>query len=133
MASDTYPKRQEGKTMFRITRRHSLVTLTVFAGLLGSAAPAVADPAPFLVDGPFSAKAPSDSNWRETPADRHGAAAPTRTSFVVDGPLTVEPTRADSRAVVTDIRDPGKLSARDANHLSGALVAADFDYKEAAG
>ena len=81
--------------MFRTTRRYSLVTLTVCAGLLGAAAPAVAHPAPFLVDGPFSAKAPS--------------------------------------GVVTDNKDPDKLSARHANSLSDALVAADFEYKEITG
>lgn len=133
MASDTYPKRQEGKTMFRITRRRSLVTLTVLAGLLGAAAPAVAAPAPFLVDGPFSAQAHSGARWGETQAGRHSVTAPTGTSFVVDGPLIVEPTRVARSGIVTDNKDPDKRSADHANNLSGALVAADFYYKEATG
>jgi hypothetical protein len=76
--------------MFRITRRHSLATLTVLAGLFSAAGPAVAAPAPFLVDGPFSAKAPSCFSWSETQIPT-AVAAPSGSDFVVDGPLTVRP------------------------------------------
>ena len=76
--------------MLRITRRHSLATLTVLAGLFGAAAPAVAAPAPFLVDGPYSAKAPSGYSWGENQIPP-AVTAPSGSSFVVDGPLTVKP------------------------------------------
>src|SRR5688572_9188660 len=76
--------------MIRITRRHSLATLTVLAGLLGAAAPALAAPAPFLVDGPFSAKAPSGFSWSETQTGSHSLTAPAPASFVVDGPYSAK-------------------------------------------
>ena len=76
--------------MIRITRRRSLATLTVVAGLFGAAAPAFAAPAPFVVDGPFTAKAPSGFSWSETQTGSHSVTAPAATPFLVDGPYSAK-------------------------------------------